>query len=180
MDRLVVAFSSDEAQRRIRRLLESEGYSPFLCCAAGAEAVRAVRKMGSGTVICGSRLRDMTANQLAADLLGQAVVLVVAAAERLDLCEGENLYKLASPATRSDFFSVLELTRQVEERRLRRPPPRRDASEQRLIREAKALLMSVNRMSEAEAHRFLQRASMNSGLKLAEAAQTIIQTYTRR
>ena len=79
MDRIVVAFANEEAQRRIFRLLESDGYKPALCCASGAEAIRAVRKMGSAIVICGFKLRDMTANTLAADLRGTAVLLVVGA-----------------------------------------------------------------------------------------------------
>ena len=68
MDRIVVAFVNEEAQRRILRLLESGGYSPAACCAAGAEVIRTVRKLGSAIVVCGFKLRDMTATDLAADL----------------------------------------------------------------------------------------------------------------
>ena len=39
--------------------------------------------------------------------------------------------------------------------------------------------MDVNRMTEAEAHRFLQKRSMDSGMKLVEMAQYIIDSYTR-
>ena len=39
--------------------------------------------------------------------------------------------------------------------------------------------MDVNRMSEAEAHRFLQKRSMDAGLRLEQTARLVIETYTR-
>ena len=80
MDRIVVAFANEEAQRRILRLLASDGWEPAACCASGAEAIRTVRKLGSAIVICGFKFRDMTATDLAADLRGTAVLLAVSSA----------------------------------------------------------------------------------------------------
>lgn len=179
MDRIVVAFANEEAQRRILRLLTSNGWEPAACCASGAEAIRACRKLGSAIVICGFKFRDMTATDLAADLRGTAVLLAVSSAVNLDMCEGENLYKLATPAARSDFFATLDMLRRFEEKNLHHPPPKRKEEEQKLIRTAKELLMDVNRMTEAEAHRFLQKRSMDSGMKLAEMAQYIIDSYMK-
>ena len=70
MDRIVVAFANEEAQRRILRLLASDGWEPAACCASGAEAIRTARKLGSAIVICGFKFRDMTATDLAAGLDG--------------------------------------------------------------------------------------------------------------
>ena len=179
MDRVVVAFANEEAQRRILRLLESNGCSPAGCCFSGAEVIRLIRKMGSGVVVCGFKLRDMTASDLAASLRGTAALLVVSSAVNLDFCEGENLYKLPTPAPRSDFFASLELLMQFEAKHLRRPAPQRREEDQKLILRAKELLMDINRMTEAEAHRFLQKKSMDAGMKMAETAQLIIDSYTR-
>lgn len=179
MDRIVVTFANEEAQRRILRLLESNGWQPAAVCASGAETIRTVRKLGSAIVVCGFKLRDITANTLAASLQGMAVLMVVSSAANLDLCEGENLYKLPTPAARSDFFATLDLLRQFEESHLHHAPPKRGAEEQQLIQRAKELLMDVNRMTESEAHRFLQKRSMNAGLKLYETAQLIIDSYTK-
>lgn len=178
MDRIVVAFANEEAQRRILRLLESNGLAPAGCCFSGAEAIRLIRKMGSGVVVCGFKLRDMTANDLAASLRGIAALLVISSAVNLDYCEGENLYKLASPTSRSDFFASLDTLLQFESKHLRHPAPKRKEEEQRVIQRAKELLMDINRMTEAEAHRFLQKRSMDAGLKMAETAQMVIDSYT--
>ena len=170
MDRIVVAFANEEAQRRILRLLESDGWHPAAVCAAGAEVIRTVRKLGSAIV---------TATDLAADLRQNAVLLAVSSAVNLEFCEGENLYKLPTPVRRADFFATLDLLRQFEEKHLHHPPPKRREADQQLIQKAKELLMDVNRMTEAEAHRFLQKRSMDAGLKMVETAQLIIDSYTR-
>ena len=177
MDRIVVAFPNEEAQRRILRLLESGGYRPAACCATGAEAIRAVHKLGSAVVICGFRLRGMTASDLAADLSESAVVVVIASAANLDFCEGENLHKLATPVPRAAFYSTLDMLQRFEQRSLHHAPPRRGAEDEALIRKAKELLMEVNRMTESEAHRFLQKRSMDAGLKMTETAQLIADSY---
>ena len=109
MERVVVAYANDGARHRIVRLLESGGISPAGSFASGAEVIRAVRKLGGAMVVCGFRLRDMTAGELAANLLQDAAVLVVSSAVNLDLCEGENLCKLPTPIRPSDFFATLDL-----------------------------------------------------------------------
>ena len=178
MEPIVAAFSSEETRHRAIKLLESGGYTPAACCASGGEAIRATRSLGGAVVVCGSKFRDMTASQLAADLQGQAVLLVMATAAHLDFCEGENLVKLPLPASRAEFFATLETLCRRGPWRPCHPAPQRNEEEQRLIRQAKELLMNVNRMSEAEAHRFLQKHSMDTGMKLADTARLILERYT--
>lgn len=178
MDRIVVAFCKEELQRKTLRLLASEGWGAAAVCASGAEAIRTVRQMGSAIVICGFHLRDMTADALAADLRGLAAVMVVAKAPCLELCGGENLFKLPVPASRSEFFAALGLMLDFESAHLRHPTSRRREEDQRLICQAKELLMDINRMTEEEAHRFLQKRSMERSVKIAEAARWVINSYT--
>ena len=178
MERIVVAFTGEEARRKALRLLAAEGRTAAAVCASGAEVIRTVRQMGSAAVICGFRLRDMTADALAADLRGLAAVLAVARASHLELCGGENLFKLPVPASRSEFRAALGLLLDFEAARLRHPASGRREEDQRLIRQAKELLMDVSRMTEEEAHRFLQRRSMERGVRMAEAARWVIESYT--
>lgn len=177
MEKIVVAFASGEAQSRIRRLLKTEGCEIAGCCFTGAETIRAVRKLGGAIVVCGFKLPDMTANDLAASLRGMGALLVVSSAVNLNFCRGENLAKLATPAARSDFFASLNLLRQNETGRLRRAKPQRQEEDRQLIFRAKELLMETNRMTENEAHRFLQKRSMDTGRKLTETARLTIDTY---
>ncbi len=180
MGRIIVAFSGEENRRNILRLLAMEGWEDEgggTVCASGAEVLRTVRRTGSAVVICGFYLSDMTANDLADDLRGLAVVLVIAKAAYLELCGGENLYKLAVPINRREFSSTLRLLLDYERSHLRHPVPRRDEDARQSIRKAKELLMDVNHMSEEEAHRFLRRRAMDAGLKLEEAARQLIENY---
>lgn len=179
MESILVAFANPEAQRRILRLLESGGYPAIPGGPSGAEVIRAVHRMGTAAVVCGFKLRDMTAGQLACALESQAGLLVISTAANLDLCQGENLFKLAAPVTRGAFFASLELPLAFLSAAAVRRKPRSDGDrDEAVIRRAKALLMEINRMTEAEAHRCLQRRSMDSGMKLAETARLIVESHS--
>ena len=175
MDRIILAFASEKAHAQITRILGSGGLAPSISCFSGA-----ARKLGGAVVICGFRLRDMTAEMLAVDLTGIAPVLVISSPGNLELCGDRNLIKLAVPSSRAEFFASLDLAQGV----LAGGAPasrlhiQRSAEEERLICRAKAVLMEVNLMSEAEAHRFLQKYSMDTGLRLAETARLILERYT--
>lgn len=65
---------------------------------------------------------------------------------------------------------LLQMGRRLE-RALR---PRRSPEEMEVIQQAKALLMDRNGMTEEQAHRFLQKSSMDNGTKLLQTAQTVL------
>ena len=180
MDRIILAFASEKAHAQITHVLGSGGLPPSISCFSGAEAIRAAQKLGRAVVICGFRLRDMTAEMLAADLTGIAPVLVISSPGNLELCGDRNLIKLAVPSSRAAVSASLALARGILTggAPASRSHARRSAEEERLMRRAKAVLMEVNLMSEAEAHRFLQKYSMDTGLRLAETARLILERYT--
>ena len=64
----------------------------------------------------------------------------------------------------------------LERRHRSRKPVKkvRSEKERRTIEEAKALLMERNRMTEPEAHRYLQKCAMDSGNSLADTAAMLI------
>ena len=60
-------------------------------------------------------------------------------------------------------------------RRKRRAQPKiRDEGEQAVIARAKEVLMERNHMTETEAHRYVQKCSMDSGTNMVETAHMIL------
>lgn len=54
------------------------------------------------------------------------------------------------------------------------PVPKRSAEDKLLITRAKELLMSRNCMTEEQAHRFIQKRSMDTGAKMVQTAMKIL------
>ncbi|GFI60921.1 hypothetical protein IMSAG049_00070 [Clostridiales bacterium] len=176
MDSLVLAFANDTNRSRIAELLEAGGYVPRKLCKTGTEAIRMIRSMGGGVIVCGYKLADMTADDLAYDLNGLGMVLVVAKPPMLAMCESEGIYKIPTPIRKNDLLASVALLLELEERR----PIRYKSSceDKSLINNAKLILMERCAMSEAEAHRFIQKKSMDLGIKMASMAGIIIAAYT--
>lgn len=60
------------------------------------------------------------------------------------------------------------------EKRMKRQPRQRSEEEQNLLKQAKSILMERNGMTEEEAHRYMQKCSMDSGTNMVETAQMVI------
>ena len=174
---IVVAFDNDNNRKRVSEMLESSGVAVKVSCRSGSEAIRAIRKTGGGIVVCGYKLSEMTATDLAYDLIGLATILVIAPPPQLELCQSDNIFKLPTPFTKGDLFSSVRMLQQMQEKHYK-AAPRRSEKDVADIKRAKELLMSKNGLTEEEAHRFIQRRSMDSGQKAADTARMIINTYS--
>ena len=56
----------------------------------------------------------------------------------------------------------------------------RSDEEKEIILKAKALLMEKRSMTEPEAHRYMQKRSMDSGFKLISTARLILSAYAAK
>lgn len=76
-----------------------------------------------------------------------------------------------------DLVETVDMMIQTMERarrRRREKPGERNPKERELIQKAKEVLMERNHMSEEEAHRYMQKCSMDSGTNLTETAQMVL------
>jgi response regulator NasT len=120
MNRIVVAFESDSSRRHICEMLESSGIVVRGSFRSGSEVIRMVRKMGGGIVICGFKLPEMTASDIAYDLKGSsAFILIVAPPPLLELCENPEVYKLPTHVSKRDLLASIRMLIQIEEKHLR-------------------------------------------------------------
>lgn len=174
MSQIIVAFDGGSNRRRISDMLEGSGMAVKSVCRSGAEVIRKIHELGGGLVICGYKLADMTATDLAYDLEGRAFILVVAPPDQIGDCNGENVFKLPAPATKADIVASVRMLDQMEDMLARKSASQRSADEKHVIEKAKALLIQKSGMSEPDAHRFIQRRSMESGMKLSDAARKIL------
>ena len=172
---VIVAFENDSNSARIREILESEGEFSCLVCRGGAEVRRTVHKQQRCIVVCGFKLADETCEELYHDLRSDCFMLMVAPQARLELSETEGIFKLQSPIRRGELLASVRMLVQFQRYIPReKGPAQRGEEEQTLIAQAKAVLMDRHGMTEEQAHRFLQKQSMDNGAKLADTARLVL------
>lgn len=175
MRKVIVAFESGANCARIKEILESDGSFACLVCRSAAEVKRAVRKLRLRTVICGFKLPDQPCEDLYHDLPEGCAMLMVATQHRLELCETEDIFKLQAPIHREELLASVRMLVQLERRFARgKGPAKRSEEELRLVAQAKAVLMDRHGMTEEQAHRFLQKQSMDNGAKLTDTARLVL------
>ena len=174
MEQVIVAFENTKNAGRIKDILETSGTASCILCKTADQVRRTVNKLHITAVICGFKLADQSAEALAGDLPPSCAVLVLASQNLLDLLQDDDLFRLPAPVSKGDLTASVRMLLQMGRRLERALRPRRSPEEQALIQQAKALLMDRNGMTEEQAHRFLQKTSMDNGTKLLQTAQMVL------
>ena len=176
MQKVIVAFEHESTAASICEALESGGVAECVSCRSAAEVRRLVNKQGISVIVCGFKFPDGSGEDLYYDLPQHCVMLMIAAQNRLEMCEAEGIFRLPAPVSRGDLLASVRMLLQFARRRVSRYPVHvhRSEEDKQLVEQAKAVLMDRHGMTEEEAHRFLQKESMDHGAKLAETARIVL------
>jgi len=176
--RTVVAFESEKDQESIAALLEKNGISVKYKCRTGLETIRAVKQMGGGIVVAGYKFPDMTTEHVAYQLKDDdAAILMVAKGTHLDMVENEDIFRIPAPFRPAELIGAVNMLVQLDQKRFKTSAEKRTDSEKQLISRAKTLLMEHEHYTEDQAHRYLQRRSMETSLKMSEVAKLILASF---
>ena len=177
MTGIIVAFSKAEDAKGVKNLLVRNGFPVAAVCTTGAQAISHADGLDGGIVICGYRLPDMIYSQLHECLPTGYEMLLMASRHILAGCRDNDIVCLAMPLKVYDMVNTVDMmVRAAEGKRKRRREKQRKRNEEEtaLIREAKGVLMERNNMTEGEAHRYIQKCSMDNSTNMVETAQMVL------
>ena len=177
MTSIIIVLPKLEDGKKIKNLLVRNGFSVSAVCGCGAQAVNMMDDYDDGIIICGYKLADMMYSELHDYMPPGFEMLLMASDHLLAECTGNDIMCLSMPLKLYDFLNTVELmTNSIAYKRKKRKsqPRTRRPEESALINETKALLMSRNNMTEDEAHRYIQKCSMDSSTNLVETAKMVL------
>ena len=177
MTNILIAFPKLEEGRGIKNILIRNGFSVSGVCTSGMQAAGRADEWNEGIIICGYKLTDMMYSGLQELLPTGFEMLLLAPGSRLNDCLGNDIVCLGMPLKVKELVDTVDMMVEDMERHRRarrKTPVVRDEKQTALITEAKELLMERNNMTEAEAHRYMQKSSMDSGTNMVETAQMIL------
>ena len=177
MTGIIVVFPNKDNATNIRNLLARGGMDVIGVCTTGAQAMHYADTVDEGIVICGYKLKDMMYTELREYLPDNFEMLLIASQEKWSNGLIEGVVGLSMPIKVYDLINTMEMMlRSIDRRRKKRKlqQKNRNPEQQALINKAKELLMARNNMSEEEAHRYLQKSSMDSGTNMVETAEMVL------
>lgn len=177
MINIIVALPKLEEAKGIRSILMKNGFSVTAVCTTGAQALSQTDELNDGIVICGYKLTDMIYSELHECLPEGFDMLLMVSRNVMNDCLDNNIVCLCMPIKVHELVDTVSMMCQAIRRRRKRAkqqPRERDEKEIALIREAKELLMARNNMTEEEAHRYIQKCSMDSGTNMVETARMVL------
>ena len=186
---VLVVSASASFNRAAGDLLPMTDYWPVTFVKSVAEAKRRLLEQPFDILLINAPLPDDLGMRLAIDTCDSSTagVLLLVKSELYNDVYAQavpyGVMTLPKPTSLQMMAQALRVLCATRER-LRKMEERQATVEEkireiRLLNRAKWHLIESRGMTEAEAHRFLQKRSMDSGMKLAEMAQYIIHSYTK-
>lgn len=177
MTNIIVVFARIEDAKSVKNILVKNGFGVTAVCTSGAQALGYADEFHDGIVIAGYRLADMICAEVREHLPRGFEMVVMASQRVLADAQGSGIIGLAMPLKVHELVSTVDMLSQgiVRRRKKRRERPAvRDEKETAVIESAKQLLITRNHMTEEEAHRYLQKHSMDNGTGMVETAQMVL------
>ena len=174
---IIIAFPKIEDAKNIKNILLRNGYDVNATCTNGAAVLNIANELDGGVVLCGYKLPDMQYNELMNYLPKGFNMLLIASPKRFEDCINNDIICLGMPIKTKDLLDTLQMLTYKYTRRKKKEvnkPKERNEDDLKIIQKAKLILMERNNMSEEEAHRYIQKTSMDSGTKIVETAEMIL------
>jgi response regulator NasT len=188
LSNILIVNRRTELVQQIKSVLVPRGYAVIDSCASGMQALRSASSHPVDIAIVGFVLSDMSGLEFAASLLDnvECSVLMITpqdqAAYVKEQARGMDIVPLPRPVTVQGLLSTLELIEHYRSRIHRANDAaeklRSDLDRRMLADRAKAVLMKHTAMAEADAWRWLQKRSMDTGVSLREVAMQVLAQYS--
>ena len=172
MARIIIAGSTEQSREQLSRLLASSGHPVFRICSNAGELRRVLNETEDGLLILAGRMADCRPDDLVWDYGDRVHILLIAREPVLEECESPEIFRLVQPVSGQTVIGSVEMLTQMHRMRM----PKRTGADKQIVEQAKELLMRRHGISEAEAHRTLQRFAMDHGMKMTEYAEKIIRS----
>lgn len=174
---IIVVFPKREIASNIRNILVRNGCRVLGVGTTGAQAIQLADNLDEGIIVCGYKMPDMLYTEMREYLPDTFEMLLIASPDKWkdSVCPG--VVGLAMPIKVFDLMNTIEMMMQTMDcrrRKRKKDLKNRNPKQQALVQSAKQLLMERNHMSEEEAHRYLQKCSMDSGTNMVETAQMVL------
>lgn len=177
---IIIAFPKIEDARTIKSVLSRNGFNVVAACSSGAFAVSTADHLDNGIVVCGYKLSDIVCTELRECLPKQFKIVLVASDTHWNEVRDLDIVFIPFPLKIHALIETLHMveeTQLIQHRNKKTKPKERSEKEQEIIAAAKRLLMDRNNMTEAEAHQYIQKCSMDSGNSMVETAGMVISIY---
>lgn len=192
MKNIILAFVNETVSQKIKTILASSGLSPVATAESISQVISISRTIkGPKVVICQTKLSDGHYNMLAEMLMPEDQIIVLVKGNPDSSAEQINITTLTLPLKKQDLIDTVRMLLPEEQRKVlhtqedSKPSSgkktgeirQRTPEEKKLIEDAKNLLMTRNNLTEAQAHRFLQKKSMDNGTRLTETATALLERW---
>lgn len=185
---VLVVSASDNFNSALNDLLPESKYHPVHTVTSISSAKRVVAERAFDFVIINSPLPDDNGSHFAIDACtskGTVVLLLVRNdiyAQIYDRTAEYGVFTLSKPTVKATMTKALEWMASARER-LRRFEKKTLSIEEkmeeiRLVNRAKWLLIDELKMSEPDAHRYIEKQAMDRCISKREVAEEIVKTYT--
>lgn len=178
MGSILIAMPRIEDANHLCELLNSHSrqYPDVEICQTASEILRISNERDYGVVICTKTLKDMSSMELS-EYLPVFFGMIILTKDMALETYSDRIVKLLMPFKTSELLSTIEMMTEVFVRRIKKKrngPLKRSAAQDKIVLEAKRLLMERNGMNEPEAFRYIQKCSMDTGRNMVESAQMIL------
>jgi response regulator NasT len=174
---IILVFPKQETAKNLRNVLRRSGYSVDAVCSTVAQALQAVSEYDSGLIVSNYKLVDGMAIDIYDSASDRFRFLMIGPKDYVEARAIPDVFSLSTPLHVNEFLSTMEVMSYAYSRwrkKMRARPRQRSREEQETIDRAKELLIERNGLTEEEAHRYIQKSSMDNGTGVVETAYMIM------
>lgn len=187
MDSVLVVSSSDKGKDFLSEFLRAQDFSNIITVKSGAEARRLLHENDFELVVINAPLRDESGEELSlmvTDISMAGVILIVKSEIADDVSaevEDYGVFVLPKPLSRPMFFQALKLMAAARRRLMglqhENTQLQQKIEDIRLVDRAKCALIQYLKLTEPQAHRYIEKQAMDRRISKREVAQGILNTY---
>ena len=188
MGRALIVSAGASSNEYIAARLTEMGYSRAVIIPSGAEARRRMTESDFELIVVNSPLPDEFGHEVcinAVEKTDAGVVFLVKAAQAEQLLgplSEQGVLLLSKPFSTAFFVQAMHMAAAGNHRLLRARQENARLQEKiaqvRLVSRAKCCLVEQEHMTEAEAHRYIEKQAMDRCIPKRSIAEEIVKTYT--
>lgn len=187
MDSVLIVTSTEKSVAFFRDLIKQGNDGQLVTLASAVAARRMLQERDFDLVVINAPLRDESGENLAVDIVRNYdyQVILIVKAEFYDavaaVTEVEGILTLPKPLQKNLFWSALRLAsasaNRLKSLRNENQQLSRKIEDIRIIDRAKYVLITHLKMTEKQAHRYIEKQAMNMRKTRRAIAESILRTY---